>query len=654
MLQGAKQVMNNLVENAVAINNLQELKSKESSLNPRQKIQFICKLCNCTAERPLYRLQTGNYEFLCTRCTRTLSVKQTKLERYGNANFNNPEKNKQTNLKNHNGVYNNNRQKAEKTCLEKYGTKNVSSIDNVKEKKKQACLQRYGVDNNFKAKEIQEKTKQTNLEKFGFEFHQQADICKQKQKQTCLERYGTEVPHSYGSEEFKEILKKKYGTANYHNIEKMKQTNLERYGAECIFNTDYFKNKNKETCLAKYGTEWASQALSIREKQSETLKNTITKRTDEEWHQIRQKANKGYLYENLWFDSSWELALWIYAKDHNEEIEREPCAIDWEFKNKKHKYFPDFRYKGNLIEIKGDHFLTEDGTFQNPFQPDLNDVYEAKHQMLLANNVQLWLRKDVEFALDYVNQKYSKDYLKLFRKDLEYPYPTACKGDRDIINFFHKSLLEASVKGKLSPIEAWQDKNLIKKAALNRLKYVHSCKPADVARGMSVARIAPRVSVFKPNLARDLIEKYLSNFETIFDPFSGFSGRLIGAFRNNKKYVGQDIHPKHVEESNEIIKFLKIENATVTQQDILTDTQKSFDCLFTCPPYGGKEHWNKNNDEVEKSCDEWIDICLEKYKCKRYLFVVDQTEKYKDNVVEYLEKHSLFGKSPELVILIDK
>ena len=274
--------------------------------------------------------------------------------------------------------------------------------------------------------------------------------------------------------------------------------------------------------------------------------------------------------------------------------------------------------------------------------------------MLLANNVQLWLHKDIEFALDYVNQKYSKDYLKLFRKDLEYPYPTACKGDRDIINFFHKSLLEASVKGKLSPIEAWQDKNLIKKAALNRLKYVHSCKPADVARGMSVARIAPRVSVFKPNLARDLIEKYLSNFETIFDPFSGFSGRLIGAFRKNKKYVGQDIHPKHVEESNEIIKFLKIENATVTQQDILTDAQKSFDCLFTCPPYGGKEHWNKNNDEVEKSCDEWIDICLEKYKCKRYLFVVDQTEKYKDNVVEYLEKHSLFGKSPELVILIDK
>lgn len=95
MLQGAKQVMNNLVKNTVFVNNLQDLKSKESSLKPRQKIQFICKLCNCTAERPLYRLQTGNYEFLCTRCTRTLSVKQTKLERYGNANFNNSEKNKQ-------------------------------------------------------------------------------------------------------------------------------------------------------------------------------------------------------------------------------------------------------------------------------------------------------------------------------------------------------------------------------------------------------------------------------------------------------------------------------------------------------------------------------------------------------------------------------
>ena len=69
-------------------------------------------------------------------------------------------------------------------------------------------------------------------------------------------------------------------------------------------------------------------------------------------------------------------------------------------------------------------------------------------------------------------------------------------------------------------------------------------------------------------------------------------------------------------------------------------------------PDGGKEHWNANNDEVEKSCDEWIDICLSTYKCKRYLFVVDKTEKYTDKIVETLTAKSHFGKHTEYVICL--
>ena len=90
-------------------------------------------------------------------------------------------------------------------------------------------------------------------------------------------------------------------------------------------------------------------------------------------------------------------------------------------------------------------------------------------------------------------------------------------------------------------------------------------------------------------------------------------------------------------------------------QDILKSKGYDFGdntCLFTCPPYGEKEHWNKNRNEIEKSCDEWIDLCLEKYKCKKYLFVVDETEKYKDKIVETLTNKSHFGSNNEYVILI--
>ena len=175
-------------------------------------------------------------------------------------------------------------------------------------------------------------------------------------------------------------------------------------------------------------------------------------------------------------------------------------------------------------------------------------------------------------------------------------------------------------------------------------------------QGLTVARIAPKVSVFKPNLAERLIKKYLNNFETIFDPFSGFSGRMLGATTCNKKYIGQDLNEKHVHESNEIIQFKQLQNCIVVQQDILIDSEKTFQntVLFTCPPYSDKEFWTDDKSEIVKTCDEWIDICLEKYKCDRYLFVVDQTEKYKDQIVETIENKSHFGKNNEYVILIQR
>ena len=37
---------------------------------------------------------------------------------------------------------------------------------------------------------------------------------------------------------------------------------------------------------------------------------------------------------------------------------------------------------------------------------------------------------------------------------------------------------------------------------------------------------------------------------------------------------------------------------------------------------------------IDLNCDEWIDICLKNFKCKKYLFVVDNTEKYKNNIIE--------------------
>lgn len=508
-------------------------------------------------------------------------------------------------------------EKSKKTCLEKYG---VEKFVNT-EKTRQTCLERYGVDNLFKSPEIQEKRKQTLIEKYGDENY----VNKDKTKKTMFEKYGG---YTWQSDILREkcdkTLRKRYGKKLEKIVEKSRNTKKEKYGDENFNNCEL----HKHTCLEKYGVDSYSK-------------------TDE----YSTSKIKKYTYDNMNFDSSWELYIWIYAKDHNIEIVKEPIRLTYYCDGKEHFYFPDFLYGGKLIEIKGGQFL-EDGNLINPYDRNTDKIYNAKYQCIIDNNVELIT--DISFAKDYVDEKYTKDYVKLFLNKLDFPYLNKSlkdKSDMGLIHHFHKSIYDASVYNRISPINAWKDKNIIKKVALNRLKYIGKCRPSDILQGFNVMKIAPKVSVFNPNLASDIIKKYIDE-STIFDPFSGFSGRMIGSFRNNKEYIGQDINDEHIKESIEIRDYLNYK-CKLNVQDITTDIKKTFTdtCLFTCPPYEDKEKWNDN--DISLTCDEWIDICIDKYKCDKYLFVVDNTSKYVDYVVETINNKSHFGENKELIILIE-
>lgn len=580
-------------EEAVFIENTKEnVKAAFEKYGRNQVLKFLCENCKKESLKKVKYFKKQNYKFLCTNCGRILNAKETFMKNLGVENpmqlKQSSEKIKKTKKEKYGDENFNNRDKSKKTCKEKLGVENVSQAESIKEKKKKTFEEHFGTDNVFKTEYFDQKRKETNLKKYGFEFAQQSAIVKER----C-----------------------------------------------------------EETNLKKYGFKSSAQNPKVKEKIRKSICETLSTRPPEVWRDIRQKACKKYCFENIYFDSSWELALWIYAKDHDEEIEREPCCFEYEFEEKVHKYFPDFKYKGKLIEIKGDFFFNEEGRLYNPFDRTLDGLFAAKQAFMKSQNILVWSNKEIQPILDYINEKYTKDFLNLFRKDLPFPYPSLLKGDYNTIRFFHKSIFEASYKKRKSPLQAWNDKECVRKSALNRLRYVHRCRPEDILKGFSLTQLAPKVSVFKPSTAETLIKKYLNDFNEIFDPFSGFSGRMIGTARCNKTYNGQDINEKHVNESNEIIEFLKLRNCSVIQQDILNDIEQVHECLFTCPPYGGKEHWNEN--EIEKTCDEWIDICLQKYKCKKYLFVVDETEKYKDKIVEVLNKKTLFKGKPEIVILIE-
>ena len=146
----------------------------------------------------------------------------------------------------------------------------------------------------------------------------------------------------------------------------------------------------RETCLQKYGVPSYFQ-------------------TDKS---IKQRKAL-YQYQGLKFDSSWELALYIYAVDHNEPIIREPVRLEYYIDGKIHYYFPDFLYKNQLIEIKGGH-LMENGKLKSVFKKwSYKDA--PKQQCMEDNNVQIMSYDDIKFALQYVKQTYGSNHLRQFK-----------------------------------------------------------------------------------------------------------------------------------------------------------------------------------------------------------------------------------------------
>lgn len=502
-------------------------------------------------------------------------------------------------------------QKSKNTRLERYGNSNYVNV----EQRKKTNLEKYGVENYF---ELKDKIKECNLKKHGVPHY----VNSEKRKKTMYERYGG---YTWESKELRKkcdsTLRQRYGKKLEKITEKGKKTRLDKYKNE---NYNNFQ-KHKQTCLTIYGVDSYSKTK-----------------------EFRKKTAKKYFYDGIYFDSSWELYLWIYAKDKGCEIVKEPISFPYEYNGVTHYYFPDFLYNGDLIEIKGGQFI-KDGHLINPYDRELDGLYESKQNCMKCNNVKLIT--DISFAKEYVDKKYTQDFVKLFRVGLPFPFLNENLKDTSdvgLIHHFHKSIYYGNVYNRISPIQAWEDKELIKKTALNRLKYIGKCRPSDILQGFNVTKYAPKVSVFNPKLATDIIKKYVDE-GIIFDPFSGFSGRMIGAFNNAKKYIGQDINEEHIKESIELAKYMNFE-AKLCVCDILDDTKKRFEntCLFTCPPYNEKEKWGI--ETVSKTCDEWIDICLKTYACNSYIFVVDRTEKYTKHIIDEISNKSHFGENKELII----
>ena len=294
-------------------------------------------------------------------------LKKTKKEKYGNENFNN-------------------REKAEKTFKEKYNNKSYLGSKECIKKTKEICQKKYGVDNVSQLKEVQEQKELTTFLHYGKRFYLQTEEGKVKVKET------------------EESIKKR--------IEKMKQTNKEKYGNEFLFGSNYFKEKSAQTCLEKYGAENYSQTEECREK----IKSTMLERYGVlSFGGINSPTKKKFIYNNIYFDSSWELVYFIWLSDNKIEFKYHNGDF-FEYsdsKGKIHRYYPDFLVNGEYQEIKGEQFFNENN---EPFSIYDNDFWWEKYNCMKENGVKILRYENLTPIFEYIDFKYGKDYIKNFIK----------------------------------------------------------------------------------------------------------------------------------------------------------------------------------------------------------------------------------------------
>lgn len=120
---------------------------------------------------------------------------------------------------------------------------------------------------------------------------------------------------------------------------------------------------------------------------------------DHDAHNRNSHGKRGYL-DDMFFMSTWELAYYIYMRDHGHVVSRCDLKFDYEYEGKKHRYTPDFILdRDTIIEVKG------------------RETPLDRYKYSLVDNLKVIYMKDILPMISWVKSTYDID-------DLSYLYIT--------------------------------------------------------------------------------------------------------------------------------------------------------------------------------------------------------------------------------------
>lgn len=137
--------------------------------------------------------------------------------------------------------------KYESTCLERYNTPNVNSLECIKQKKIDTNQRNRNVDYPMQCRNVKRKYNETSRLKYGVDWPTQNPTIIEKSKSTCRRKYHRD----YISQD-KTIQKR------------IRSTNIEKFGGPAPYCFKDIQEKGKQTCLEHYGVDNYSKTLEFR------------------------------------------------------------------------------------------------------------------------------------------------------------------------------------------------------------------------------------------------------------------------------------------------------------------------------------------------------------------------------------------------------
>lgn len=241
-----------------------------------------------------------------------------------------------------------------------------------------------------------------------------------KKRETTLARYGVENVAQVKEFKNKETQSKidKYGFAGGFSNPEIQRNAIE------LAKSDSGRKKKLNTFMENYGVSHPMKHHSIRDKPHETYKDRtgyshplknpeVRKKMIDDFGQIGRV--RGYLYKDIHFDSSWELAVYIWLVDNKKQFIYHPTTpfVYMGDDDKEHEGYTDFLIEGKFYEIKGTQFFNEN---HDPFNKYTQKFWWNKYNAMKENSITIWELKDLKPYLEYVKKTYGKDYLKSFKE----------------------------------------------------------------------------------------------------------------------------------------------------------------------------------------------------------------------------------------------